>query len=183
MPRPRPTLAALHRSLGIPADYGRRRKLRAFREARRLVSIGPAADDGRRQYLAPAAAAAWRRMQAAAAADGRALLALSGFRSVARQTRLIRRKLAAGQSLDAILAFVAAPGFSEHHTGRALDIGAPGALGVDEAFGRTPEYRWLRNHAWRFGFRLSFPRGNPHGIRHEPWHWCWHPGPRIQSFP
>jgi len=172
---PRPTLAARHRALGIPADYGRQRQLRAFRQARRLVSIGPAADDGRRQYLAPAAARAWFRLQAAAKADGLTLLALSGYRSIARQTRLIRRKLAAGQSLAAILRSVAAPGFSEHHTGRALDLGAPGALGVDDAFGRTPEYRWLRKHAWRHGFRLSFPRGNPHGIRHEPWHWCWHP--------
>jgi D-alanyl-D-alanine carboxypeptidase len=166
-------LRQLWKSLGIPADYPRRRHLPVQRVARSLVSIGPAADDGQSLKLAPRAAHAWRRMQAAAAVDGVRLLPLSGYRSVARQTRLIRRKLATGQPLDSILRFVAAPGCSEHHTGRALDIGAPGDLELSERFARTAEYRWLRRHAKRFGFHLSYPRSNPHGIGYEPWHWCW----------
>ncbi len=175
MPTP---LRQLWKSLGIPADYARRRHLPVQRVARSLVSIGPAADDGQRLKLTPRAAHAWRRMQAAAAADGIRLLPLSGYRSVARQTRLIRRKLATGQSLESILRFVAAPGCSEHHTGRALDIGAPGELELTDAFGLTAEYRWLRRHAARFGFYLSYPRHNPHGIGYEPWHWCWRARPR-----
>lgn len=167
------SLRALWKSLGIPADYPRRRHLPIQRVARSLVSIGPAADDGKRLTLAPGAARAWRRMQAAAAKDGVRLLPLSGYRSIARQTRLIRRKLAAGQDLGSILRFVAAPGCSEHHTGRALDIGSPAALELTAAFGRTREYRWLRRHAARFGFHLSYPRNNRHAIGYEPWHWCW----------
>jgi D-alanyl-D-alanine carboxypeptidase len=112
-------------------------------------------------------------MHAAAARDGVALLPLSGFRSVARQAGIIREKLAAGQSLAAILRLVAAPGCSEHHTGRAVDVGSAGAAKLDATFARTAAFRWLQQHAGRFGFRLSYPRKNVHGIAYEPWHWCW----------
>jgi len=168
-------IAALHRALGIPADYAIARRLRLQREAdpARLVLIGHAADDGQPVRLTPHAAAAWRRMHAAAARDGITLLPLSGFRSVARQTKNIRAKLAAGQPIAAILRLVAAPGYSEHHTGRALDIGSPEDVGLDVKFGRTRAFRWLRAHATDFGFHLSYPRGNPHRIGYEPWHWCW----------
>jgi D-alanyl-D-alanine carboxypeptidase len=114
-------------------------------------------------------------MRESAAHDGVILLPLSGFRSVARQTRIIRGKLVAGQSIDAILRYVAAPGFSEHHTGLALDIGSPEHIELDEHFARTAAFRWLQRHARRFGFRLSYPKNSSTGIGYEPWHWCWHP--------
>lgn len=171
-----PALRRLWKSLGIPADYARRRHLPLQRVARALVFIGPAADDNKPVKLAPRAAVAWRRMQAAAAKDGIGLLPLSGYRSVARQARIIRRKHAAGEPIAAILRLIAAPGCSEHHTGRALDIGSADHLRLDPAFARTPAFRWLRRHAGRFGFHLSYPRGNPHGIGYEPWHWCWRDG-------
>ncbi len=142
------------------------------REARKLVVIGRN-PDGRIVRLIPRAAAAWKRMQAAATRDGVTLMPVSGFRSVARQTDIIRAKLAAGQSIDRILRFMAAPGCSEHHTGRAIDVGAPSRADLTAAFARTREFRWLRMHARRFGFRLSYPRRNLHGIGYEPWHWCW----------
>jgi D-alanyl-D-alanine carboxypeptidase len=169
-------LRRLWSKLGIPADYARTRHLPLQRVARSLVSIGPAADDGQLLKLSPRAAAAWRRMRAAGAAEGVRLLPLSGYRSVARQTRVIRRKLAAGETITEILRFVAAPGCSEHHTGRALDIGSPAHQRLDADFARTAEFRWLRRHAGRFGFHLSYPRRNPHGIGYEPWHWCWRAG-------
>lgn len=163
----------LWKRLGIPADYARARHMPLQRVARSLVSAGPAADDGKPVRLTPRAAAAWRRMRAAAAADGVNLLPLSGYRSVARQARIIRQKLRAGQAIADILRLVAAPGCSEHHTGRAIDIGSPDNQQLDEDFAKTAEFRWLRKHAARFGFRLSYPRGNRHLIGYEPWHWCW----------
>ena len=159
--------------LGIPADYARMRGMPVQRVARSLVSAGPAADDGKPVRLTPRAAAGWKRMRAAAAADGLDLLPLSGYRSVARQTRIIRKKLRSGQTITDILRLVAAPGCSEHHTGRAIDIGSPENQELDEDFAQTAEFRWLRKHAARFGFHLSYPRGNRHGIGYEPWHWCW----------
>lgn len=160
------------RRLGIPADYARTRGLPRQREAARLVRIGRN-PDGRLLRLTPRAAAAWRRMQAAARADGIELIPVSAFRSVARQATIIRRQLAAGQPLPAILRYIAAPGFSEHHTGRALDLGTPGQLALVEDFARTAAYRWLRRRAGEFGFTLSYPRGNRHGFGYEPWHWRW----------
>lgn len=167
------SLTALHRRLGIPADYARTRGLPRQRVARKLLSIGPAADDGKILRLTPKAAAAWRRMRVAAARDGVTLLPISAYRSMARQTKVIRRKLAAGETLADVLRYVAAPGHSEHHTGRAMDIGSPTECALDEEFARTAEFRWLRQHAARFGYYLSYPSGNPHGIGYEPWHWCW----------
>lgn len=168
----KPGLTRLWAKLGIPANYCRARKLPLQREAKRLVLAGRAPDDGKAVRLIPRAALAWRRMREAAAHDGVTLLPLSGFRSIARQTRIIRANLAKGRPLDDLLRYVAAPGCSEHHTGRALDIGSPrNRKHFEEDFDRTPEFRWLKRHAARFGFRLSYPRRNSHRIGYEPWHW------------
>ena len=113
-------------------------------------------------------------MREAAFEVGVTLLPISGFRTVARQEEIIRTKLAAGQAIDEILRNVAAPGYSEHHTGRAIDIGAPGEPPLTEQFAETPAFSWLEAHAADYGFTLSFARGNPHGIAYEPWHWCYH---------
>ena len=165
--------AALWRQLGIPADYAKVRRMPMQHEARRLGVIGRAPDDHRPVRLSPRAATAWRRMRDAAQQDGVELLPMSGFRSVSRQTRIIRQKLTDGQNIADILQLAAAPGCSEHHTGRAVDVGSLDDPNLDENFARTAEFRWLKKHAARFGFHLSYPRKNPHGIAYEPWHWCW----------
>lgn len=164
--------AALHRELGIPPSYAADRRLVFQTEAiaAELVDIGPN-PDGRPIQLTAATALAWETLRAAAARDHIPLVAISGFRSVARQTEIIRAKLAAGQPIDSILRLVAAPGFSEHHTGRALDIGTPGHLDLEEDFAETVAFLWLNRQAPGYGFQLSFPRNNPHGIGYEPWHW------------
>jgi D-alanyl-D-alanine carboxypeptidase len=168
-------LRKLWARLGIPADVARRAEKRVHPEARRLVFIGRAADDGRVLRLTPRAAAAWRRMSAAAAADDVVLVPLSAFRSIARQTAIIRRKLASGKAIAEILRVSAVPGCSEHHRGRALDLGAPGHFQLEASFAQRREFRWLQQNAARFGFVLSYPRGNAAGIAYEPWHWCWRP--------
>jgi len=178
-PTPTNSLRQIWRRLGIPADYARRAERRLQPVAKRLVFIGRAPDDGRVLRLTPAAAKAWRKMQAAAAIDGITLLPLSAFRSVARQTLIISRKLASDQSIRNILRVSAVPGCSEHHTGRALDLGSPREMKLTAAFARTPEFRWLKRHAAKFGFHLSYPRGNRQGIAYEPWHWCWRPEART----
>jgi zinc D-Ala-D-Ala carboxypeptidase len=160
-------------SLGLPAADWPRHERRVQREARRLVRIGEN-PDGRIIRMAPGAAAAWRRMRAAAGRKGLALLPISGFRSFARQVKIIRRKLAAGQRLVEILRVSAVPGCSEHHTGRAIDVGGPADTQLTARFARTREFRWLKKHAAEFGFKLSYPPRNRQGIAYEPWHWCWH---------
>jgi D-alanyl-D-alanine carboxypeptidase len=165
-------LRELHAELGIPRDYALDGTRPVHEEASELVDAGPNIV-GRRQRLAPVAAARWAAMQSAAAADDVALLLVSGFRSIDYQARLIRKKLHAGQSLEDILSVVAAPGFSEHHTGRAVDIATPGSRPLTEEFEQSEAFGWLASNAAQFGFRMSYPRDNPGGFAYEPWHWAW----------
>ncbi|MBV1776238.1 D-alanyl-D-alanine carboxypeptidase family protein [Burkholderiaceae bacterium DAT-1] len=160
--------------LGIPADYGSLRRLTPFLQAESLVPLGLDCF-GRDQFATPEAASAWFGMRAQAQLDGIELQLVSAFRSIAYQTALIRRKLDAGQSIDDILRVSAAPGYSEHHTGRALDISTPGFTALEAEFEQSDAYRWLLTEAGRFGFTQSYPRNNPHQIDFEPWHWCYHP--------
>jgi D-alanyl-D-alanine carboxypeptidase len=73
-------------------------------------------------------------MFAAAESEGIVLAAVSGFRSFDYQRRIIERKLAAGLTVEQIICASAPPGFSEHHTGRAIDIGTPGSAPLTEEF-------------------------------------------------
>jgi D-alanyl-D-alanine carboxypeptidase len=159
-------------ALGVPRDYSRKRRLKRVREPRQLACIGLDIQQ-RLQWLTPRAARAWARMHAAAAQDGIELQIVSAFRSIEYQLGILERKLARGQSIDAILRVSAAPGYSEHHSGRALDLTTPGFAALEEEFQNSPAFAWLRKNARRFGFRLSYLRKNPHGIAYEPWHWCW----------
>lgn len=124
-------------------------------------------------WLHPDAARAWSHMRPAALRDGVVLEAISGYRSHDYQLGIFERKRARGLGIDEILAVNAAPGYSEHHSGRALDVGTPGEPPAEESFERTPAFAWLRDNASGFGFTMSYPRDNPHGIVYEPWHWCW----------
>lgn len=156
--------------LGIPEGYGVGRGLGLQPEAVEL-EVARMLPDGRRIELEPAASAAWCAMVSAAGSEGITLLLISGFRSVQRQQEILERKLAAGDTIESILRVNAAPGYSEHHTGRAVDIGTPGCPPLEERFEETAAFEWLSRNAGRFGFVLSYPRGNPNGIVYEPWHW------------
>ncbi|MDH3267064.1 MAG: M15 family metallopeptidase [Gammaproteobacteria bacterium] len=163
-------LRELLQELGIPDDYGRDTELPLFEEAGDLVDVGPNLV-GRMQRLRPRAAARWQAMVEAAAGDEIQLLIVSGFRSVEYQAALIRKKIEAGQVIEDILKVNTAPGYSEHHTGRAVDIATPGSRPLTEDFDATETFRWLESRAAEFGFSMTYPRGNCWGITYEPWHW------------
>ena len=158
--------------LGIPADYGRiyRRPVQA--EACQLKSIGKDIYE-RGQEMLPEAADAWLAMHANATDQGIELQPVSAFRSVEYQVEILRRKLDKGLKINNILKVSAAPGYSEHHSGRALDITTPGYAVLEEEFEHSQAFDWLCQHARDFGFSMSFPRDNPHGVAYEPWHWAW----------
>jgi D-alanyl-D-alanine carboxypeptidase len=164
-------LRELHAELGIPEDYGLDGSRPVFGEATDLVEVGPNLV-GRMQSLAPEAAARWKEMQARAADNGILLLIVSGYRSIDYQARLIRKKINAGQSVSEILAVNAAPGHSEHHTGRAIDIATPGSRPLTEEFEGSAAFMWLAENAGSYGFAMSYPRNNPAGFIYEPWHWA-----------
>jgi D-alanyl-D-alanine carboxypeptidase len=159
-------------ALDIPTDLIEARALVPYPEAQELV-VAEKDDDGREYRLTPAAAAAWRRMKEAAAADGVVIKLASAFRSIDRQVEILREKLAQGAPLEAILSASAPPGYSEHHTGRAIDITTDGVPPFEVEFEATAAFRWLSANAARYGFVLSFPPGNAQGYQYEPWHWCY----------
>ncbi|MDE2090336.1 MAG: D-alanyl-D-alanine carboxypeptidase family protein [Gammaproteobacteria bacterium] len=164
-------IEAIHRELGIPADYAQRFQLPLRAEAVELTSIG-ADVYGRPQQLVSGAAHNWQTMCSQAQRDKVLLLVISAFRSVDYQRGVITRKLATGKPMDEILKINAAPGYSEHHTGCALDLTTSGQMTLETGFETTEAFAWLTQHAQRFGFRLSYPRDNRHGIAYEPWHWA-----------
>jgi len=165
-------IAALHDSLGIPGNYGATRLIPVQMEASGLVSIGPDIYQ-REQRLVPGAATAWHTMREAASTEGVELQVVSAYRSVVYQEGILRRKLEKGQAIEEILQVSAAPGYSEHHTGRAIDITTPGYPVLEEEFEGSEAFQWLTESAGGFGFQMSFPRGNPHSVAYEPWHWAW----------
>ncbi|PPT74926.1 peptidase [Xanthomonas arboricola pv. populi] len=160
--------------LGLDADdYVQRTSLQLIAEPATLQFAGHDRF-ARPLWLSAGAARAWCFMRTAALHADISLDAISGYRSHDYQLGIFERKFGRGLTLEQILAVNAAPGFSEHHSGDALDIGTPGEPPAEESFEATAAFAWLSSHAPRFGYRLSYPRNNPHGIVYEPWHWRWH---------
>jgi zinc D-Ala-D-Ala carboxypeptidase len=123
-----------------------------------LVSI-----EGKKLHID--AAKAYTEMKTAAAKEGVNFKILSAFRSVADQQAIVNAKKKNGQSDKKIYTSSSEPGYSEHHTGMAMDLNS-----LNPSFGRTKEGIWLEANASKYGFELSFPRGNKQNITYEPWH-------------
>jgi len=164
------SLEEIFQILGIPADYGIDKKLPRYEDAVDIEEV-EINFSGRMQSLAPPAAASWRAMKQAAAEVNIDLQLVSGFRSIVYQTGLLQNKLAAGQSIEAILQVNAAPGYSQHHTGLAVDVTTSGVQPLSEEFDQTEAFKWLRKNAGRYGFSMPYRRGNKFGFCYEPWHW------------
>jgi D-alanyl-D-alanine carboxypeptidase len=113
-------------------------------------------------------------MREAAAAEGIDLAVLSAFRDATLQRQLFFDvKAERNQSARQRAGVSAPPGFSEHSTGYAVDLGDARQphTHLSTSFEATPAYRWLTANAARHHFHLSFPAGNAQGVNYEPWHW------------
>ena len=107
-------------------------------------------------------------------------LICSSYRSQERQQELydnkVQRVMAEGVSREAAQAeaarWVARPGTSEHQTGLAVDIVSLSNQMLDETQESTPEFQWLAENAWKYGFILRYPsdKSEKTGIAYEPWH-------------
>ena len=160
------------RELGLQEKDFLQRGLILYEEACDLVTAQED-DSGRIHELIPDACHAWHLLKNAAKKQGHDIFIVSAFRSISRQAEIIRNKHLAGIGNDEIFAVSAPPGFSEHHTGRAIDISTPGYPVLEEEFEQSPAYHWLNKKAQDFGFFMSYPRGNQLGYLYEPWHWCY----------
>ena len=126
----------------------------------------------RKAWLHPAARKAWEKMKTAAHSANIDLLIISAYRSLDYQKQLIQNKINKGISIEEILKSNTLPGFSEHHTGCAIDIGSKNAAVLETKFDQSPAFKWLMNNAKYFNFYLTYPKENKTGIMYEPWHWC-----------
>lgn len=101
------------------------------------------------------------------------LVAFSTYRSFDYQQQLYDRYVS-NDGVDAADRYSARPGYSEHQTGLAFDIGE---LHFEqhfarESFGETPAGQWLAANAHKYGFIMRYPNGKEKitGYMFEPWH-------------
>jgi len=125
------------------------------------------------QYVRKQTATALEAMVAAAKQAGITLNLQSGYRSYNFQVTLYNRYVQQqGQAVADTQS--ARPGYSEHQTGFAADLGGTSqpSCNVEACFGDTPEGKWLAAHASEYGFIIRYPadRDSTTGYVYEPWH-------------
>ncbi len=112
-------------------------------------------------------------MRKEARKDGIYLVFLSGYRSINLQKEIFYSLKSFRNQEAAERARVSAPpGYSEHSTGFAIDIGDATQRETDfeTEFQNTEAFKWLIKNAAKFHFKLSFTKDNKY-IDYEPWHW------------
>ena len=144
---------------------------------RRPLASGPLVSaDG--VLMQPSAAGGWEELQAAARAVGHPIGVTSGYRNHSEQVSIFMSRLAgtSASAIDTRLRTAAAPGYSKHHTGYALDLYAGGQRFT--SFGSSAAFSWLSadnaDAAKRHGFIPSYPFGAAsQGPIPEPWEWVY----------
>ncbi len=118
-------------------------------------------------YLTSETAKALKEMIAAARKDGINLYPVSTYRSYKYQQSLFNRR-AKQAGLAHAEKYIAKAGASQHQLGTAVDLNS-----TEESFEKTKQFAWLSKNASKFGFSLSFPKGqeNITGYGYEPWHY------------
>ena len=124
---------------------------------------------GNGQTMRVEAASALTKMFSDAKAAGYSLVAQSAYRSYATQVNTYNSEVKAYGQAQADTES-ARPGYSEHQTGWAVDIGAPGCY--LDCFGTKPDSKWVLDNAYKYGFILRYPsdKSDITGYRNEPWH-------------
>lgn len=138
-----------------------------------IISSYAQGENQRFERLAPEVAIALMQLIYAARDDGVWIVPVSGFRSTDYQSELFDNQTQKRGSEKAAAKSSAPPGYSEHHTGYAIDLtdGNFPQQDITEQFAATEAFKWLKIHAREFGFELSFPENNSQGVSYEPWHW------------
>ena len=113
------------------------------------------------------------KMREHAKKDGIFLVFLSGFRSINLQEEIFYSLKSIRNQVATERARVSAPpGYSEHSTGFAIDIGDLNKRETDfeVEFENTDAFKWLKKNAAKYHFKLSFNKNNK-SVDYEPWHW------------
>ncbi|WP_265457128.1 M15 family metallopeptidase [Enterococcus sp. HY326] len=133
---------------------------------------------------------AYNQLASAAEAAGYPLVVVSAFRSVADQQqvydasvnrRMSEENISYEQAVEETNVQVTQPGYSEHHTGLAIDVVDSDWYNnysnyasdmLDPLFGEQPAAQWLAANCAQYGFIIRYPEGREDitGITYEPWH-------------
>ncbi|KAF1305271.1 M15 family metallopeptidase [Enterococcus saccharolyticus] len=129
---------------------------------------------------------AYEDLSQAANDAGFPLAIVSAYRSVSYQEQVFQQNvdlcMSQGMTKEEAIAktkeTITEPGYSEHHTGLAIDIvdehwqmNYPKEI-LDEEFGESEGGKWLAKHAREFGFIVRYPKDKESitQITYEPWH-------------
>lgn len=125
---------------------------------------------GNSQQMRAEAATELQKMFSDAKTAGYTLVADSGYRSYDTQVSTYG-SIVKGYGQTYADTVSARPGFSEHQTGWAVDIGT-GACHVQDCFGDTTGGKWTQTNAYKYGFILRYPQSltNITGYSNEAWH-------------
>lgn len=113
----------------------------------------------------------YEKMLQAAQVDNIEIVVTSGYRDRDTQNYLYKNALAKNPNREILS--VAKPGHSEHQLGTTIDLTSPeiNNRSTTEEFETTDAFAWLKANAAKYGFYLSYPKGNTSGYIYEPWHW------------
>ncbi len=106
-----------------------------------------------------------------AASSSRVMMYVSsGYRSFGTQEKL-KSEYTVKYGEGTANSFSADQGYSEHQLGTTVDFITGGFHGeLTNAFDTTDAFKWLAENAYKYGFELSYPKGNEYYV-YEPWHW------------
>ena len=110
--------------------------------------------------------AAWKKLQAAASANGLNIYISSGYRSYQYQVTVYNNYVAKDGKAMADT-YSSRPGNSEHQTGLCFDLNS-----INDSFADTAEGKWVDSNCYKYGFCIRFPKGKDAytGYQYESWH-------------
>jgi zinc D-Ala-D-Ala carboxypeptidase len=151
-----------------------------------VIGASELTDIGSGKRMEKSAAAAFKKMQTKASGEGVTLTPVSGFRDLDDQvdtyftasgvtkpiqtSAIFENGKGDESAYNGRLDASAVPGYSEHHTGKVVDLNS-----LETSFDQSAAYKWLDKNAKTFGFELSYPKNSTSGANYEPWHWRFGP--------
>ena len=119
--------------------------------------------------VTPETKIAYEQMVNDAKSEGYSIRAVSAYRSIQYQVDVYNRYLNKDPQ-EVVDTYSARPGFSEHHTGRTIDLDSE--YSSMSEFGNTKEAAWVAENAYKYGFIIRYPKGleDITGYVYEPWH-------------
>lgn len=129
-------------------------------------------------YIRAVAVDDTKAMLKSARAAGAPIGIWSPYRSFKEQTQIFNGYVAQN-GFDSAITYSQVPGHSEHQLGLGVDfMSAGGGNPLPGDWAKTPAGAWMAKNAWKYGWVLSYPRGeggtrwnDKSCFRYEPWHY------------